>query len=121
MLSHGVQFEFIGFDPDWETRRTLSVIADKMAELAPSDSFIKLIFRKGRSAIEASCRIASLAGEFAAEAISKNPVNAIFQIEEKIDRQLNHWKKNRFVDDRSKYDERNLSSFNLGDSEQFAS
>jgi hypothetical protein len=96
MLSHNVNLEFIGFDPKCEVRRYISSVTDRLHSLAPSDSFMKVAMKKGVDAVEATCKIASQAGEFVAEAVDNNPVKAIYQIEYTIKQQLDEWKKCRF-------------------------
>ena len=102
MLNHDVNFEFIGFDPDHEVRGFLALAADRFHSLAPSDSFMKVAMKKGGNAIEASCRIASKAGVFVADAVCSSPVATIHQIENKIRQQLDEWKRHRFLDSRNK-------------------
>ena len=102
MLNHSVNFEFIGFDPEYEVRSFITSVADRLHSLAPSNSFMKVTMKKGKDAIEASCRIASQAGVFVAETVCNSPVTAIHQIESRIMQQLNEWKKYRFQDSQSK-------------------
>lgn len=102
MLNHSVNFEFVGFDPEYEVRSFITSVADRLHSLAPSDSFMKVTMKKGGNAVEASCRIASKAGVFVAETMCSSPVAAIHQLESKIIQQLNEWKKHRFQDSQSK-------------------
>lgn len=96
MIQENVQFEFMGFDPDHEIRSFISPVVEKLHLNSPSDAAIKLALKKGKGAIRASCRIASQAGTFVADAVSDNPVKAIQQIEKKIRTQLDTWKAWRF-------------------------
>ncbi len=96
MLNHNINFEFIGFDPEYEAKRFINSAADRVQSLAPSDSFMKVAMKKGGDVVEASCRIASQAGVFVAEAVCNSPVAAIHQVESKIRQQLDEWKKRRF-------------------------
>ena len=102
MPNHSVNFEFIGFDPEYEVRSFITSVADRLHSLAPSDSFMKIVMKKGGDAIEASCRIASQADKFVADAVCNSPVTAIHQIESKIRQQLDEWKKHRFLGSQSK-------------------
>lgn len=102
MLNHSVNFEFIGIDPECEVRSFITSVADRLHSLAPSNSFMKVTIKKERGAIEASCKIASQAGEFVAEAVCNSPITAIHQIESSIMQQFNEWMKHRFLDGRSK-------------------
>lgn len=97
MLNHAVQFEFVGFNPDYEIRSIISSIADRIHNLAPSDSFMRVAMKRGRNAIEASCKIASSTGVFVAETICNTPIEAIGLLETKIMSQLDSWKQHRFA------------------------
>lgn len=99
MRNDCVQFEFIGIDPEYEVRNFVSTVAEKLHLSSPSDSAIKLVMKASRGAVRASCRIASHAGTFVAEAISENPIRALKKVEEKIADQLDCWKQRRFLDD----------------------
>lgn len=96
MNQENMQFEFMGFDPDYKIRARIESVAEKISGIAPSDAAIKMAVQKGKGAIRASCRIASKAGVFVAEAASKNPILAVQQIEKKIKHQLDDWKAWRF-------------------------
>lgn len=95
-MTNGVQFEFLGFSPDDRIKTFVSTIADRLHFSAPSDSDLKLVMEEGKGVIRASCRIASQAGIFVADAMSDNPIRAVRQIERKICRQLAYWKRHRF-------------------------
>ena len=96
MNQENIQFEFMGFDPDYEIKSFVSMVAEKLQLKSPSDAALKLVIEKGKGAIKASCRIASQAGTFVAEAVSDSPVKAVQQIEKKIKEQLDNWKAWRF-------------------------
>ncbi|HVK62225.1 MAG TPA: hypothetical protein VM432_11770 [Bdellovibrionales bacterium] len=96
MIQEKVQLEFMHFEPDYETRSFVSSVAEKIHFNAPSDAAMKLALQKGKDAIQASCRIASQAGTFVAEAVSESPIRAVQQIERKIKDQLDAWKAWRF-------------------------
>lgn len=102
-MNHNVHFEFIGFEPEYEMRNFITSVADRIHSLAPSDSFMKVAMKKGRDVVEASCRIASHAGEFVADVVCNSPLTAIQQIEGEIQRQLDGWKKRRFSEKRREY------------------
>ena len=95
MRKHGVQFEFLGFDPEYEMKKVISSMAEKLYLNSPSDSAMKVALKKGKDVIQASCRIVSQAGTFVAETVSDTPVKAIHKIEEKINQQLDEWKRIR--------------------------
>lgn len=101
MRSDCVQFEFIGFDPEYEVWNFISTVAEKLHLSSPSDSAIKVAMKVSRGVVRASCRIASHAGTFMAEAISDNPIKAIKRVEEKISEQLDGWKHRRFLNEGS--------------------
>ena len=83
MSNDYVQFEFVGFNPEYEVRNFISTVAEKLHLNSPSDSAIKVAMKVSRGVVQASCRIASHAGTFMAEAISDNPIKAIKKVEEK--------------------------------------
>jgi len=101
MRNDCVQFEFIGLDPEYEVRNFISTVAEKLHFSSPSDSAIKVAMKVSRGVVQASCRIASHAGTFMAEAISDNPIKAIKKVEEKIAEQLEGWKQRRFLNEGS--------------------
>ncbi len=101
MRNDCVQFEFLGFDPEYEIRSLITNVAEKLHLSAPSDSAMKVAIKRGKGAIQASCRIASHAGTFFAEAVSDSPIKAIKKIEEKISHQLDSWKRRRFLNESS--------------------
>lgn len=92
MQHDNVQCEFMGFDPDHEIKSFIKSVADKISYLSPSDAALTLAVRNGKDAIQASCRVASQAGVFVAEAASKNPIRAVRKIEREISKQLDNWK-----------------------------
>lgn len=101
MRNDWVQFEFVGFDPEYEVRKFISTVVEKLDLSSPSDSTIKVAMKLSRGVVQASCRIASHAGTFVAEAIGDNPIRAIQKVEAKIAEQLERWKRRRFLSDRS--------------------
>jgi ribosome-associated translation inhibitor RaiA len=101
MRNDCIQFEFIGFDPEYEVRNFISTVAEKLYLSSPSDSAIKVAMKVSRGVIQASCRIVSHAGTFMAEAISDNPIKAIKKVEKKIAEQLEGWKHRRFLNEGS--------------------
>lgn len=96
MRSDGMQFEFLGFDPEYEVKKFISSVAEQLQFSAPSDSSIKFACEQGARAFRASCRICSQAGEFVADAVGETPARAIGKIERKIKQQLEDWKQRRF-------------------------
>ncbi len=96
MRKDNIQLEILGFDPGSELRSLAHNLAESLEFSAPSDSAVKMAVRKGMGAIQASCRIVSKAGVFMAEAVSESPLKALQQLERKITRQLDRWKKSRF-------------------------
>ncbi|MGE0762987.1 MAG: HPF/RaiA family ribosome-associated protein [Bdellovibrionales bacterium] len=96
-----VQFEFVGFDPEYEVKSFISTVAERLHLRSPSDSAIKMAMKLSKGAVQASCRVVSHAGIFAAEAISDNPIKAIKKVEKKIADQLDRWKSRRFLNDES--------------------
>jgi hypothetical protein len=99
-MYNNLQFEFKGFDPEYEIRNLITNVAEKLHLSSPSDSAMKVAMRKGEGVIEASCRIASHAGTFVAHVVGENPIKAIQKIEQKIGAQLENWKRNRFAENK---------------------
>ena len=99
-MYNNLQFEFKGFDPEYELRKLITNVAERLQMSSPSDSVVRVAMIKGKDAIEASCRIASNAGTFVADVVSENPINAILNIEHKIGAQLESWKLNRFIENK---------------------
>lgn len=97
MNHENVQFDFRGFNPDFEMKNFISTVAEKIHLNAPSDAVMKMAMQKGKGAIKAYCRIVSRAGTFVAEAVSDSPVRAVQQVEHKIRAQLETWKAWRFL------------------------
>lgn len=95
-MMNDVKFEFIGFHPDDNIRNLIAAVAEKLHFHAPSDSAIKLVFKKTKNVLHASCRIGSQAGTFLADAVCENPVQGIRLVEAKIKSQLDQWKRKRF-------------------------
>jgi ribosome-associated translation inhibitor RaiA len=95
-MTNDLQYEFMGFKPDEKINSFVSRVAETLHYSAPSDSAMKLVIKKSKNRIRASCRIASLAGTFVADSISDNPIRAVQQIEQKIRKELDDWKMRRF-------------------------
>jgi ribosome-associated translation inhibitor RaiA len=99
MRNDCVQFEFLGFNPKHKIRNFVANVAEKLHLSAPSDSAMEVTIKRGKGVIQASCRIASRAGTFFAEAVSDSPIKAVHKIEEKISHQLDDWKRRRFLNE----------------------
>src|SRR5690349_12603305 len=97
-MTSDMRFEFVDICPDEKMKSLVSKVAAKLQFSAPSDSTGKIVIQKTQGAIRASCRIASLAGNFVAETVSDTPSRAIDKLEKKIRAQLDLWKRRRFVD-----------------------
>lgn len=95
-MTRDMKYEFKGINPDDNVRSYVAHVAHNLYFAAPSDSGLDLVVEKSKNAVKASCRIASQAGVFAAEAISENVINAVDQLQEKINQQLKSWKTQRF-------------------------
>ncbi len=96
MIREKMEYEFLGFDPKYEIKNMIAALAERVYFSAPGDSAIKWIFEKSQGMVKASCRIASMAGIFSAEATAKSPSFAIQKLEKRIHSQLNAWKVKRF-------------------------
>lgn len=97
MRNDNVSFEFIGFNPEHDLKNFLATVAENLHLRSPSDSAMKVAIKFSRGVVKASCRIASHAGVFMAEAISDSPIKAMNKIEQKIGEQLKGWKSRRFI------------------------
>jgi predicted ATP-dependent protease len=98
-MYNDMQLEFLNFEPGSDMKNLILGVAEKLHLAAPSDSAMKLALKKGKGIVQASCRIASQAGVFMAEAVSDSPVRAALQIEKKIRWQLEDWKQRRFSEE----------------------
>lgn len=96
MQNECIQFEFLGFDPKQEVKSFITTVGEKLHLGSPSDSVMRLVLKKSKDIIQASCKIASCSGPFVADAVSENPIIAIQEIEKKINQQLEVWRKRRF-------------------------
>lgn len=96
MNNDTIQVEFKGFDPGYDIKNIIAAVAENLHLSAPSDAAMKVAIQKSQHAVLASCRIASQAGVFVADAMSDCPVQAFRKIEKKIKRQLDGWKRKRF-------------------------
>lgn len=94
-----LQLEFSGFNPEYELRDAIESIAEKLHLSSPSDSAMKVAIQKGKGVVQASCRIASHAGTFMADAVSDSPLRAIQKLDEKIRQQLEGWRRRRFANE----------------------
>ena len=95
-MDHLVQYEFSNFEPGYDVRSFICIVSDRIHGLSPSDSVMKVVMKRVRDRIKASCRIASGAGTFFAETVCDSPELAIQEIEKKMRRQLKVWKSERF-------------------------
>jgi trehalose-6-phosphate synthase len=96
MITEYVEYEFIGFNPEYNIKNMIAVLAEKTYMNAPSNSAIKLVLRKSQDLVMASCRIGSQVGTFVSKAAGKNPIQAIQDLEKQIKIQLDSWKMNRY-------------------------
>jgi ribosome-associated translation inhibitor RaiA len=96
MQANSMQLEIINFTPERKLDDSINKVSEKLIESAPNDSVIKIVLRASRGVIRATCRVASHAGIFVAEAITESPIQALKQLEKRMNQQLNEWKKRRF-------------------------
>lgn len=96
-----VTLEFLGFESESALKNLAQLIAENLQTSSPSDSFLKLVLKKGVGVAEASCKIASQVGTFVADSVSENPYRAVQEIEWKIKSQLDNWKQQRFTGESS--------------------
>ena len=96
MINEKVDIEIDDLVQEDETKKMIALLADNLYLSAPSDSFMKLVFKKSQGVVKASCRIASQVGVFAADVVGQTPVSTIRQLEKRIQDQLKLWKLDRF-------------------------
>jgi hypothetical protein len=96
MDSVGEKFEFLDFEPDLAVRGLTNRILSELLGNAPSDAtpFARLV--KTRAGYEATLKICSLAGTFAAHAASVNPIEALESLKDRVREQLVKWRDVRF-------------------------
>jgi hypothetical protein len=90
--------QFAGFVPEHETRTQILTTLENIDQSAPSDAVTDMVFEASKGVVKASCRIASKAGMFVADAVNENPLKALLSIEQKIKRQIDMWKRNRLIE-----------------------
>ncbi len=90
-----ISIQFEEFQPSERTRRLFRNVADRLANDAPSDAYLKLILRKAGKSFYGSCRIAARAGIFSSEASCESPESALGRIQSEVGRKLFQWKINR--------------------------
>jgi len=96
-MNRELKYEFKGFNPDDKFKEYVVQTVNELYFSAPSDSGLNLTLEKTKELIRASCRIASQAGVFTAEAAADSAMQAMKQIEKKINEQLWQWKTHRRV------------------------
>ncbi len=87
------KFEFHDFVPDSNTQGLSSRIVSELVNAAPSDSSLRACLSKTRAGFEASFKLCSMAGTFAAKAAAKTPADALNAMTERIRTQLDGWRK----------------------------
>ncbi len=90
--------EIRGILPTQSLQSMLKQVSERIHWQSPSDSFLKIFCEQSKEAMKASCRIASQAGVFVAEAISESPEERLRNLEKRIYEQLNTWKETRFTE-----------------------
>ena len=86
------KFEFQDFEPDRKTQGLTSRIVSELVGAAPSDASLKACLTKTRAGFEASLKLCSMAGTFAAKAAAKTPVEALEAMTDRIRMQLSNWR-----------------------------
>lgn len=76
-------------------------IVEKIKDSSPGDSNFRWSLQRVNSFFKVFCRINSQCGEFVAEALAKDPIQAAQKIEKSLSKQLSQWMNTRF--DKLKY------------------
>jgi ribosome-associated translation inhibitor RaiA len=97
MKHDGIEFVYKGSNPENEIKQVISAIVEKLHFNSPSDSAMTMVLNSTKNISKATCRIASQTGVFIAEATNKNPLEAITMLETKMRKQLEEWRKSRFI------------------------
>ena len=87
------KFEFLDFEPDSKTQGHTSRIVSELVNAAPSDASLRAYLAKTRAGFEASFKLCSMAGTFAAKAAAQTPAEALNMMTERIRTQLDAWRK----------------------------
>ncbi|WP_127716750.1 hypothetical protein [Halobacteriovorax sp. HLS] len=92
----GFRIEEIGFKLSKESNNQIKNRLRELMPKTPSTSFTTITFRKRNNAITAHLEISAAGQKFSSTAKGNDPIKVFDLIEADIDKQLTHWKKNRF-------------------------
>lgn len=95
-MMNDMHFQFDGFKPDEKIKDFISTVAEKIHLSAPSDSTTHFAIKQSKDMINVSCKTASRIGTFMAEATGVDITQALQNIEQKMRKQIDRWKKRRF-------------------------
>ncbi len=96
MNYENLNIEMRGIHPSSHLDKMLRDLADAIHWQSPSDSCLKIFIEQSKGTIKASCRIASQTGVFVANSVSDCPEKSLRMLEQKIQKKLDEWKRNRF-------------------------
>ena len=91
-----IQIQFKDFDPSESLRHKISLIAEELYFLAPSDSLLKLTVHKLQKKFKVRIKIASSTGHFGAETEDVNLERATQWVREQVHKQIDRWRSSRF-------------------------
>ncbi len=91
------EVQFYKWDPSAETEGKARRVFDGLLDKAPADATIQAVLFRSTVGFACRVRIASHEAQFNAESTGINPDQALKRTEEKICKQLDLWKKNRFL------------------------
>lgn len=86
------KFEFAGFEPDRDLKRTISRTLDMILGSAPSDAEPLARISRTREGFSGFLRLCSQQGTFLAEAVGRDPAETIAHLKDRIFEQITRWR-----------------------------
>lgn len=96
MLAEDVKIRFLGFEPSYDVRSTLSILLDQLHLKSPSKSFLSVKFTMTDGIFEGVVKITSSAESFVAKATDVHITELGKKLVNKTLAQLDGWKALRF-------------------------
>ena len=86
------KFEFAGFEPDRDLKRTISRTLDIILGSAPSDAEPVARLSRTREGFSGVLRLCSAQGTFLAEAVRRDPAETLARLKDRIFEQITRWR-----------------------------
>jgi hypothetical protein len=86
------KFEFAGFEPDRDLKRTISRTLDIILGSAPSDAEPVARLSRTREGFSGVLRLCSQQGTFLAEAVGRDPAETLARLKDRIFEQITRWR-----------------------------